>query len=197
MSGLEKIIDQIKEEANASAALILREAKDKAAVIEKELSDAIALTEEETNRKCAAAKDDILKKSRSAANMQHQREILKAKQQIIEEMMQSARESLYGLDEKEYFSVIKTMLQKHVRDGAGQIRFNRKDLARFPEGMEEELVKIAKEKGGTLTLDKEPAQIDGGFVLVYGGVEENCSFSSAFATAREALQDKLKDLLFG
>lgn len=197
MSGLEKIIGQIKEEANASAALILREAKDKAAVIEKELNDAVAQTEKESEQKCTAAKDDILKKSRSAANMQRQREVLKVKQQIIEDMLQSAKESLYSLDDKEYFSVIKTMLEKHVQSGNGQIRFNKKDLERLPDGMEAEIAGIAQNKGGSLALDKNPAQIDGGFILVYGGIEENCSFSSAFAGAREVLQDKLKDLLFG
>ena len=38
--------------------------------------------------------------------------------------------------------------------------------------------------------------MEGGFVLVYGGVEQNCSFAALFDTARDSLQDKLHALLF-
>ena len=38
--------------------------------------------------------------------------------------------------------------------------------------------------------------MEGGFVLVYGGVEQNCSFAALFDAARDSLQDKLHALLF-
>ena len=38
--------------------------------------------------------------------------------------------------------------------------------------------------------------IDAGFVLTYGGIEENCSFDAIFDSARETLQDKAQELLF-
>ncbi len=56
----------------------------------------------------------------------------------------------------------------------------------FPAKIE----KTAQEKGGSLVLKKEPREIDGGFVLVYGGVEENCSAGALFASQRDELADK-------
>ena len=57
--------------------------------------------------------------------------------------------------------------------------------------------KTAQEKGGSLVLKKEPREIDGGFVLVYGGVEENCSAGALFASQRDELADKVHAMLFG
>ena len=50
--------------------------------------------------------------------------------------------------------------------------------------------------GCSLTLGKTPRAMDGGFILVYGGVEENCSFSALFASRKEALQDSVQKILF-
>ena len=40
------------------------------------------------------------------------------------------------------------------------------------------------------------AEANGGFVLVYGGIEENCSFEAMFAAQREKLQDQVHAFLF-
>ena len=39
--------------------------------------------------------------------------------------------------------------------------------------------------------------MDGGFLLVYGGIEENCTISAVFASKREELSDQVNRLLFG
>ena len=56
--------------------------------------------------------------------------------------------------------------------------------------------RVAKEKGGNLTISKESRNIDGGFVLVYGGIEENCSIQALFHSEREYLADKVHENLF-
>lgn len=49
---------------------------------------------------------------------------------------------------------------------------------------------------GKLTVSRETRDIDGGFVLSYGGIEENCSIEALFYAARERLQDRVQELLF-
>lgn len=49
---------------------------------------------------------------------------------------------------------------------------------------------------GRLTLARQPARIDGGFILLYGDIEENCSFEALFSGAHEQLQDEVQRLLF-
>ena len=74
--------------------------------------------------------------------------------------------------------------------------FSEKDLGRMPEGFRAEIARAAKEKGGSLTVSGETRRMEGGFVLVYGGVEENCSFRALFDSRKDELQDKVNRLLF-
>ena len=66
----------------------------------------------------------------------------------------------------------------------------------MPEGYLSELQAVAREKGGSLTLSGETRAMDGGFVLLYGGIEENCTVRALFDARREALQDQVHALLF-
>ena len=66
----------------------------------------------------------------------------------------------------------------------------------MPEGFEEEIREIAGKNGGTLVLSKEPRKISGGFVLVYGGIEENCSFRAMFNSRKDELSDEVHRILF-
>ena len=52
------------------------------------------------------------------------------------------------------------------------------------------------QKGGSLTLSDDTADIDSGFILRYGGIEENCSLKALFADRQEELQDLVHKLLF-
>ncbi len=45
-------------------------------------------------------------------------------------------------------------------------------------------------------LKKEPKAIPDGFVLVYGGVEENCTLKALFDVKKDQLQDKVNEILF-
>ena len=62
----------------------------------------------------------------------------------------------------------------------------------MPEGFRAEIARMAAEnKGGSLTVSGETRRMEGGFVLVYGGVEENCSFRALFDSRKDELQDKV------
>ena len=88
------------------------------------------------------------------------------------------------------------MLNKFALAENGEVIFSVKDLERMPDGFAEEIQKIAAAKGGTLALSKESRQIEGGFVLVYGGIEENCTFRALFDSQKDELQDKVQKILF-
>ena len=89
------------------------------------------------------------------------------------------------------------LLSRFVTDRAGEIYVSKRDLERMPDDFPAKIEKAAQEKGGSLVLKKEPREIDGGFVLVYGGVEENCSAGALFASQRDELADKVHAMLFG
>ena len=75
--------------------------------------------------------------------------------------------------------------------------FSEYDLKRIPNDFEKNLENTLKDiKNAALTISKEAAPIDGGFILVYGDIEENCSFKALFNNAKEELQDKVNAFLF-
>ena len=116
--------------------------------------------------------------------------ILEAKQKEIDDVFTATMEYLSNLDDAGYFAIIDKMIPRYADGIEGTIRFNAKDLARVPESTK----KVIKEN--LLTISDQPAQIDGGFILVYKDIEENCSFDSLISASREDLQDKIGQILF-
>ena len=66
----------------------------------------------------------------------------------------------------------------------------------MPADFEKKIEAAAQENGGRLTLKKEPKEIPDGFILVYGGVEENCTLKALFDAKKDQLQDRVNEMLF-
>jgi V/A-type H+/Na+-transporting ATPase subunit E len=190
MSGLDKILEYITQEANAEADKIIASAQEEAAAIisseKKKADDQSAAIMKQAESDAAAQATRI----ESAAQMKEKRILLQAKQDKIDEVFALAKEQLLGLDDEKYFEMIQKMIQKYASGESGQIKFSQRDLDRIPAALKEQL-----EDTGLL-VSSEPADIDGGFILSYGDIEENCSIDVLISESREALQDKISETLF-
>lgn len=196
MTGLEKITSQIQEEANACAEEKIAAAKKEAEALlseAKSVCDAMLSEAEEKNNALKLSYDGRIK---SSADQQRRTALLKAKQEIIAEVLEKAYETLKTEDVKSYFLTMEKILKTYVLAEAGEIYFSEADLARMPADFEKKIEAAAKEKGGSLVLKKEPKAIEDGFVLVYGGVEENCTLKALFDAKKDQLQDKVNAILF-
>mgnify|MGYP000596436222 CR=1 FL=1 len=71
--------------------------------------------------------------------------------------------------------------------------------APFPFAAEEayEIVSYVFEHAAELVIDKEPANIKDGFVLVYGEIEENCTLKALFDSNIDRIKDIANKQLFG
>ncbi len=196
MTGLEKITDQIQEEAKASAAGRLEAAQKEADVILAEAKDACAAMEAEAAEKNAAMKVNYEGRVKSSAEQQRRTALLRAKQEIIAEVIEEAYVTLKQKDVQSYFLTMEKILKTYALAEAGEIYFSAEDLARMPGDFEKKIAAAAKEKGGSLVLKKEPKAIADGFVLAYGGVEENCTLKALFDAKKDELQDKVNAILF-
>ena len=191
MTGLDKITSQIQEEAEASAkerieaAQILADAKAACEAMEKEASD-----------KAAALKTVQDGRIHSAAEQKRKTALLKAKQEIIAEIIGSAYQTLKEEDTASYFLTMEKLAgilkAENFSMPAGYIS----DLGRMPADFEKKIEAAAQENGGSLTLKKEPKEIPDGFILVYGGVEENCTLKALFDAKKDQLQDRVNEMLF-
>lgn len=196
MTGLEKMKSQILEEAHTCAEKILEDTRKEADVI---LADAKKRAEAECNRISQNAEEEVkslAERAESSGALQRRKVLLEAKQEIISEVLEKAYETLISADETTYFGMLRKMLYKYVLPEKGEICFSKDDLEKMTPGLEEEIKGIAKEKGGELTISQETRNVKGGFVLVYGGIEENCTFKAMFHSQKDELSDKVHNLLF-
>ena len=193
MTGLEQIIRQIEDDAAASVVSIRQKAEEEAAQIAQEArSRGEARAQEIANQAKEQAKSI---QSRAESALQKRQSVLAAKQAIIRELLEKSRQDMETLPEAEYFTNLLKLVRRYALPQEGEILFSQRDLDRLPSGFEQELAQ-ALPAGGSLKVSREPRKIDGGFVLVYGGVEQNCSFAALFDAAKDRLQDKLHALLF-
>lgn len=193
MSGIDKIIKQIEEDTQSVCDEIIAQAQTKCARITAEADREASRIKADCERRVADSAADIQKRGDSAADLAEKMILLKTKQGIISDMLAVGVERLKQLPDGEYFDLILRMVKKYSQPLDGVIRFGARDLARLPEGFIGEVNKVA---AGALTLSDESAPIDAGFILIYGGIEENCSFDAILASEDETLKDKAGKLLF-
>ena len=196
MTGLEKMQSQILDEARRNADEILEQAEKEAGEIREEAGKSAQAESSRILEKSRAEVKNIQERTLSSCALQRRQILLEAKQEIIARILENAYHTLIEADEDTYFRIIRKMLEKYTAGQAGEICFSERDLGRMPEGFEKEIQEIAGKNGGTLILSKEPRKISGGFVLVYGGIEENCSFRAMFNSRKDELSDEIHKILF-
>lgn len=193
MTGLEKIVQQIRDEAQQAADAVIAQAKEEAGQLAAKAAEDART---QSGAILAKSKTDVqnhLAAARSAAELAQRRAVLAAKQEIIGEAIESARQSIYKLPDSDYFALILKMISKFSLPQEGELLFSPADLGGCPPASRP---RSRNPRTGKLTVSRETRDIDGGFVLSYGGIEENCSIEALFYAARERLQDRVQELLF-
>lgn len=196
MSGLENMKKQILDEANHSAEEKLAEAKARA---DEMIQTAEAEADAEVlkiSQKAEVSVQTHEERIKSSCEMQRKKALLQAKQEVIGEVLAQAYEKVLNLDDAAYFAMIRKLLASYAQPAAGVIYFSGRDLKRMPAGFEEEIQNTAENNGGSLVLSQEPKDMTGGFILVYGGIEENCTMKAIFDSRRDELSDHVHGLLF-
>ncbi len=196
MNGLDKIIAQILDDAKQESLAIEEQAKKDASEILKAADEKVKKLEEEQKTAAAAREKSYEERLRSSADLKKRQTVLARKQVIIGEMLKAAYDELLAKPDDEYFAWMEQLLSRYVTDQTGEIYVSKRDLERMPVEFPAKIEEAAKEKGGSLVLKDEPKDIDGGFILVYGGVEENCSVGALFESQRDELADKVHRMLF-
>ena len=191
MNGLDKIIagiaqdaksaaEQKRGEAQAAASRALDRAREEAKAIEAEAAQRAEL---EYKR--------IVARAHSTGEITKKSVLLREKQRIIDDILNDAHVKLAGLDDREYFAFMTRLLEKYAAEGKGEVLLSPRDRARVTA----EFRFAAEQKG--LEISEETREIDGGFVLSYGSIEENCSIGALMESERDRLHDVVKGFLFG
>ncbi len=196
MSGLDNIVKRIKAEAREQVDIVEKEVssfkKEYVGQVKAETSAEIKKIVDQSARDRAIYEEKVV----SNGEFRRRNAVLKAKGEMIDETIQKALDELKALDDNAYFETILNIVKENAQAKEGQIRFCAKDIARLPDGFEAKVSEVAQSKGGKLTIDSTNADIDYGFILVYGDIEENCTFDAIVASKRDQLRDIVNKNLF-
>ena len=191
MTGSEKIVARINDNAEKRAAETIVAAEKKADEIIKAADEK---ANEDKEKIIASANEKaarIGKTAISSAELEKRNVVLFCKRNEIELTLKKAAEHLQTLDDNGYAEFVKRLIEKNALDMEGRIILSPRDTARIKDA----LGSYISSKGLTVAED-EKRVIDGGFVLVYNDVEINCTISAMIEEKREILEDIINKNLF-
>ena len=195
MSGIDKILQEIEEEGRAAADRITQEAGEKIENLRKEILEKAQARCEEIRAQGGRESRGILERGASGAELLSRRMILEAKQERLAELLRKAQESIYQMENHEYFALIRRIVAKNALPRPGELLLSPEDRERLHDGFEKELAGLLPE-GGSLKVSSETRDIRGGCVLLYDGVEENCSIEALFSAGKDEMTDLARSILF-
>jgi V/A-type H+-transporting ATPase subunit E len=191
MSGGDKILNSIKNDCNKNISVINAECDKVCESIilngKKDAEKAAA----EVNVKAQKKAVQIKSAAKSSAELTKRNALLAKRRTEINITIEKLSEYLLNLDDKEYFNIIYKLSSK-LKGMKGVVLFNKKDLARLPKDFTAQLSK----NGVTAEVSKAPVDIDGGFILKCGDIEENMSFSAVISSKRDDIEDLINRELF-
>ncbi|MCX7715754.1 MAG: V-type ATP synthase subunit E [Clostridia bacterium] len=196
MTGLDKILKQIEDEAAENAASVVNVAKKRAEEIISAANAEAQKKAKEILDKAELDAEDIISRGKSSTFLEIKRLTLLKKQAVIKEIIAEAEKFLSAMPDEEYFGIMLKMIRRFAQNKDGEIAFSERDKKRMPKKFADKIAEVLPSKNIKLKIAERCAACDGGFVLIYGGIEENCTFRALFESAEEQLQDKVSSLLF-
>lgn len=173
-------ISQIGAETDEKCAQIMAQAKLDANKISAEIADR---AQSKVKQMQAASKSRCDLETRNAFLKRRREEIDKTYSEILNKMK--------NLPDEDYFELIYTFAKK-LSGMSGVVLLNEKDMNRLPK----DFLARLEECGVKAELSKMPCDIESGFILKCGDIEENMDFSAILSEKRDAIEDFINQELF-
>lgn len=198
MTGTEKIKSKILEDAEFKANQIVEQAQRESQEI---MAQALKEAQEKRSEILKRGEADGMEAYRrmlSVAGLDGRKEILKAKQDMVESAFSAAMERLCGLPDKDYQKLLEDMAVDAAKSENGEILLSEKDRKRlnkdFIKNINERITSAGK--SGKLVLSQQSIKTVGGFVLRYGEMEINSTFEILFGMLKPELENDVVNILF-
>ena len=198
MKGTEKIIAHIRADGDAEAKKII-DAASKQAEEKRAESFKVALSEYEKLMQAGNAEcEDILSGSRRIAEMEAKKSVLSVKQEMISAAFDAAREEIVNMPRDKYTQFLARMAAEAAASGMEEIVLNARDKAEVGKTVCKAANELLSAKGtpGKLTVSEDTADISGGVIVRFGGIETNCSIDALIRQRRSGLSTEVAAALF-
>jgi len=196
MTGIEKIIAKIEDDCKINCDEIITKAHSEAQLI---LNNAQIAGEKAKETAIQTAKIKCktdIELANSKAEHERKKLILATKISIINEVISASMQKLNNLPELDYFNAVMILINRYAQNGCGVLRFSQKDLKRIPPDFDISLNKMFSGSEKSIVISNEPISIDGGFVIAYDDIEQNCTFDSLLNDHLDEIKDELYDAIF-
>jgi len=196
MTGTEKIIERIRSDSGRLCGDIIAQATRQA---EEMIAAARAEGEKHAADAAEKARSRALQSADAAQSAARQKAgllLLEAKNTAVNEVLSAAAQALKDLPEERYFSALRALAAENAMPGEGEMRLSLHDLGRLPPHFEEQINAALPGKNARIGIGARPAEIDGGFILVYGDIEVNCTFDALMQAKLDLLKETVCDIIF-
>lgn len=188
ISGTNKLAERIVSEAEADAQKTLEESGAAQRAIQTEGEKVLSQKRAELTAKREAEKASLLSGYSTRAALDGRKHTLAKKRAVIDRVFSGAYQALLALDAEKRRQICENMLRAEA-EGGETIVPAPKDRA----SIESILAAMPEKK---LTLSKQDASFDGGFLLLAKGYEKDCSFASLLNMLRGEEETSVSKLLF-
>ena len=173
-------ISKINAETDEKCAQIMAQAKLDADKISAEIAD-----------KAQSKVKQMQAASKSRCDLETRNAFLKRRREEIDKTYSEILNKMENLPDEDYFELIYTFAKK-LSGMSGVVLLNKKDMNRLPKNF---LARL-EECGVKAELSKAPCDIESGFILKCGDIEENMDFSAILSEKRDAIEDFINQELF-
>ncbi len=222
MTGLDKIIDRILQDAQNDAQATRAEAQSRCDAIAAEWSERAEACRCKLEQDAQTEAENIAARTKATLETERRNMVLGVRSRLLEQVWEDAMNEVKAFPPDRYARLLCHLLAEALREqhrveedsrtlygeeGAAapekyEVLLNEHDhafcgetlmtLFRAAAGQDTLLGEMAKK----VVLAEESAPIDGGLVLRAGDIESNCSLSAMFRTLREQNEQKVLKTLF-
>ena len=197
MPGAEKLIEKILSDAqrDAEAAWADVEAK-KQALRDKTLRE-IERRKAEIERMADETIAENKKRMAAVYDLEYRKQLLAAKQEMMQKAREAALVRLRALDDKSYIALMKKRLLECASSGTGAIAVSPGETRLNEAFLADVNAELKKTVGrGEIKLLPERRDIDGGFVYIDGGMEIDVSLRALMDEAWQQAETQVAAVLF-
>jgi len=198
MTGTERIKNKILEDAKSRAEAIVEQANREAEEILAAADETARRNTEEALKAAEAESAEVYRRMIAVAGLEGRKEILRAKQEVVDNAFRLAMEKIITMPDAEYQELLENMIVNAASSGNGEILLSKRDIGRIDSRFTDNINEKLKNSGktGSLSLAKETVSAAGGFVLRYGQVEINGTLEILFGMLRPQLESEVVKTLF-
>jgi vacuolar-type H+-ATPase subunit E/Vma4 len=218
----ETVIKKIQDKAQAEAELIKRTGRADAEALRTSI---IAEANEKTAVIAKRAKDQaelILKGGVQQAELDNRISYLNCQHALLDRVKEKAKEQIRKYDDKKWFELYLKLIDRYAMNGKVTIQASPEDIGKFKSKafsaglfgeekgllskltkvrlLSDHLTRIVSERRGKaviFTLDDEPADIEGGVILVGEEYDVDLSYDAILDEIFQQNEKEIADSLFG